>query len=303
MTAQIRHEWGVRNLLKSFLMATISMILAICFYVPRASAQEIGNDARDVNSELGSIQEAGFLHNEVVSISFHEHESSASESRISTDDSKQKSLPERISSRARVPYARTYIDFGGDVLSPRKSGEYLTTAGSGSFGQGFRPVRYLQAGYAVSFLGNFNGTPTSTAPIKCTSGCTGTYTATIGARGTMLSIDVRPVLPLFREQLQISAGGGFTWINAIQHADTGGISVPNSCPPLCAGNTSGHGPSEIVEAKYFPGNGHVGIGFHVRNIQVTSSGLNFATANSEGIYRDHFLAIGGEITVQLMMSH
>lgn len=55
--------------------------------------------------------------------------------------------------------------------------------------------------------------------------------------------------------------------------------------------------------KYFPGNGHVGLGFHVRNIQTNSSGLNFDAANFGGTYKDQFLVIGGQVSMQFDFRH
>jgi hypothetical protein len=166
---------------------------------------------------------------------------------------------------------------------------------------GVRPIRYMQVGMLGSFLGNFNGTPTTSAPFTCTSGCTGTYTATLSTHGNLFAIDGRAVLPLFGDRLQISGGGGIAWLETIQSADTGGVNVLATCPPLCNGSTRAHGPLELVEIKYFPGNGHVGLGFHVRAIQVNSSGLNFTSAGSGGNYRDNFLQIGGQISFQFAM--
>ncbi len=194
----------------------------------------------------------------------------------------------------------TYFDIGGDVISPRSHHEYLTSAGGGSFALGVRPIRYLQTGLSGSFLGNFNGNPASTAPFICTSGCTGTYTAAIKTHGRLLAIDGRAVLPLLRERLQISAGGGMAWLGISESADTGNISVPQTCPPVC-GDANGHGPTEVVEIKYFPGGGHVGFGFHVRSMQIKSSGLNFNSAGLGGTYNDNFLLIGGQVSVRFGM--
>jgi hypothetical protein len=166
---------------------------------------------------------------------------------------------------------------------------------------GVRPIRYLQGGLLAEFLGNFNGTPSTTAPFICTSGCTGTYSETLSARGNLLAVDGRAVLPVLRNRLQISGGGGLAWLEATGTANAGGVNVTQVCPPVCLGDLRGHGPTEIVEVKYFPGNGHVGFGFHVRAIQVKSSGLNFAAANSGGTYHDDFLLIGGQVSFQFGM--
>jgi hypothetical protein len=145
------------------------------------------------------------------------------------DDSKTRNE----SSPGKASREWAYFDVGGDVISPRSHQEYLTRARGGSFALGFRPIRYLQTGLWGSFLGNFNGTPDGTASFTCTSGCTGTYSATVKSHGHLLAIDGRAVLPLFRERLQISAGGGMAWLGISQSADTGSISVPNTCPPIC----------------------------------------------------------------------
>lgn len=210
------------------------------------------------------------------------------------------SKPTKRSSLGKAPHEWGYFDVGGDVISPRSHQEYLTRAGGGGFTLGFRPVRYLQAGLSGGFLGNFNGNPDSTAPFICTSGCTGTYTATIKTHGRLLAMDGRAVLPLFRERLQISAGGGMAWLGISESADTGNVSVPQTCPPVC-GDANGHGPTEVVEIKYFPGGGPVGFGFHVRAMQIKSSGLNFDSASLGGTYNDNFLLIGGQVSVRFGM--
>jgi len=200
----------------------------------------------------------------------------------------------------RAPYGRGYLDFGGDVLIPRNSQEYLTSAGGGGVGMGIRPIRYLQTGFTAEFFGNFNGTPTTTAPFTCTSGCTGTYNETLSARGNLMAIDGRGVLPLLGNRLQISGGGGIAWLEASTTINTGGVDVQQVCPPVCTGSQRGHGPTEIVDIKYFPGNGHLGLGFHVRAMQIKSpSGLNFSI--NGGGYNDHFLSIGGQISFQFGM--
>lgn len=78
-------------------------------------------------------------------------------------DLTEKSTKKNTPSSEKTPFGSVYLDFGGDVIRPWNSGEYLTSAGSGSFGFGIRPIRYFQAGLFGSFLGNFNGTPTSSA--------------------------------------------------------------------------------------------------------------------------------------------
>jgi hypothetical protein len=210
------------------------------------------------------------------------------------------SRSQNASSPGKASREWAYFDVGGDVISPRSHQEYLTRAGGGSFALGFRPLRYLQTGLWGSFLGNFNGTPDSSATYTCTSGCSGTYTAAIKSHGNLLAIDSRVVLPLFRERLQISAGGGLAWLGISQSANTGNVNVPATCPPIC-GDARGHGPTEVIEIKYFPGGGRVGFGFHVRGMQVHSPGLNFDAAAAGGTYHDSFLLIGGQVSVRFGM--
>jgi len=224
----------------------------------------------------------------------------------------------------KAPYSMMYFDFGGDAFSPRGSAasaptqpcpnglqtnfskgcaENLSTVGGGGFGFGVRPIRYLAADYGIQFLGNFNNSGTSTAPYQCISGCSGTVTETIKTVSILFTTDARAVLPLFRERLLLSAGGGMAWLNVHQAAQTGNAQVQGGCI-YCQPPTGGHGPTEIAEIMYLP-NRHFGIGFHVRNVQVKSPGLDFSSVNSlPGItYKDRFWVIGGQVSMRFGTRH
>ena len=114
-----------------------------------------------------------------------------------------------------------------------------------------------------------------------------------------MAIDGRGILPLLGNKLQISGGGGIAWLEAITTVNSGAVNVSQVCPPACIGSQRGHGPTEIVEVKYFPRNGHLGFGFHVRAMQIKSSGLNFSSP--ENSYNDQFLSVGGQISFQFGM--
>jgi hypothetical protein len=111
----------------------------------------------------------------------------------------------------------------------------------------------------------------------------------------LFTSDVRFVVPLFRDRLLASAGGGIAWLQVSEAPQAVGNEQLQWCYS-CQGQR-GHGPTEIVELLYLP-NEHVGFGFHVRNVQ-TSSGAFSPGANG----RPSFLLIGGSVSLRFGTHH
>jgi len=225
----------------------------------------------------------------------------------------------RAKNNGKAPYNAFYIDLEGDEFihhsSPASSAtqlcngginpftatgctEQFSTADGGGFGMGFRPIRYLQIDpLHLVILSNFNGFGNRTSTFVCVSNCTGTNQTTTFSIGTshgLVTIGARFVLPLMKERLLLSAGAGFAYLRAFEQASTTAQASCYSCL-----STSGHGPTEIGEIMFFPSR-HVGIGFHVRNVQISSSGLTadgiFSNSFFGTKYTDQFFLIGGSIS-------
>jgi hypothetical protein len=119
----------------------------------------------------------------------------------------------------------------------------------------------------------------------------------------MATTGARAVLPLFRERLLISAGGGFGWRLTTEEVETEG-NLTAQCTSYR--HVGGHGPTEIAEIMYLP-NQHIGIGFHVRNFQISSGGLTPGAYYSNRFYgttyKDSFLLIGAEVSLRWATRH
>jgi len=231
--------------------------------------------------------------------------------------------PDLRAQNGKAPYSLIYWDFGGDFFSPRSrpplpplccapfslqlqqqlqtqelAAAALSSAGAFRTAMGVRPFRYLQIdAVEVDALGNFNGFGNRGSSFQCVTGCTGIMTQTIGSVTGLVTTGARLVLPLFREHLLISAGGGFGWLRTNEHVQT---QANETAECVSCRGVGGHGPTEIAEIMYFPDR-RLGVGFHVRNVQINSSGLN---ANDPNIYppgtkfRDRFFLIGGEVSIR-----
>ena len=207
-------------------------------------------------------------------------------------------------SSASVP---TQDCFNGSTINPSKAcAQHFTSTHGIDFGLGVRPFRYIQAGLQMGFPGDFAGWGRQSGTYQCVSGCTGVVTRTITSHYLLLMSDARLVLPLFRERLLISGGGGVGWLQMNQYINTGGNEqVQGGCGGDCQ-SRSGHGPTEVAEIAYFP-KSYLGFSFKFRNLQISSPGLAPEAGVGAGgrsvAYRDRFTSIGGGITFRLGTHH
>jgi hypothetical protein len=222
-----------------------------------------------------------------------------------------------LRAQEKVPYNAFYVDLEGAAFVHHRSAasppaqycngfitgattgcsEQFSNTKSGGFAMGVRPIRYLQIDFFdLNILGGFNGFGNRTSTFQCTSGCTGTTTLSIGTTNVLVTTGGRFVLPLFKERLLLSGGAGFAVLSSDEHPKTTG-NTQATC--LSCQSATGHGPTEIAEIMYFPGK-HLGIGFHVRNVQIGSSGLTpdgiFSNSFFGTKYTDQFRVIGGVIS-------
>jgi hypothetical protein len=120
----------------------------------------------------------------------------------------------------------------------------------------------------------------------------------IGSSAGVVSTGARLVLPLFRERLLLSAGDGYSWLRSSEHVVTGSSNVKSEC--TSCRSIGGSGPTEIVEIMWMLER-RAGIGFHVRNVQIKSSGLAPAASvyyPSGMKFKDRFFLIGGEVSIR-----
>lgn len=226
----------------------------------------------------------------------------------------------------KEPYTLIYFDVGGDMFKHQSSSassqtssncnsvqaavaglscpEQFSTVGAGSFAMGVRPIRYLQIdGLGVDILGNYNGFNSRTSTFQCVKGCSSPTITTESISGTsaLATTGGRFVFPLFQERLLLSAGVGFGWLWTNEKVQTTAQTMCESCR-----HVGGHGATEVAEIMYLP-KPHVGIGIHVRNVQINSSGLTLDANDSNIVfgtkYKDRFLLIGGEISIRFGTRH
>lgn len=241
---------------------------------------------------------------------------------------------------AKAPYNVVYFDAGlggfipssssasvptqdctklGNLVPGRRCAEALTGTPTANFGGGVRPIRYLQAGFTASLLlADFARFGTESAQYQCTSGCTGTATRHITAHSFLFTTDARAVIPLFRERMTISAGGGMAWLMVDQQPDTAGNEQLQGC--IDCQSRRGHGPTEVVEVMFLPsrdkGSFEMGFGFHYRMVQISSPGISayggltaaapygaFIPFSAGVTYKDHFSSFGGTFTFRFGRHH
>lgn len=224
----------------------------------------------------------------------------------------------------KAPFNMLIEEAGGGVFSPRNSSasaptqncaggfptttlhydcaEQFTRVEAFHFAGGVRPIRYFEAKVGFDFLGDFNGYKSITAPYQCVSGCTGVVNENIVTSSILTTTDFEGVLPLFREHLLISGGGGIGWLQVRSHPQTN-AQVEGTCI-YCPPPQGGHGPTEIAELTYFPSR-YIGIGLQIRNVQVSSPGLTAVAGPVFGpiTYKDRFFLIGGNVSLRLWKHH
>jgi len=169
--------------------------------------------------------------------------------------------------------------------------ENFSNAVGAGVGFQYRALRNLEGGVDFDLLGNFGGFGTQAA-------ASGAVTQKTNVLGTMITTSARAVLPLFDERLLISGGAGLALLFAdINPSGNEQFSGCYSCR-----SRRGHGPIEMAEVIYFPDQGrHFGIGFRVAPVQITTTGgFSAATAgaNPNQIFKDHFLLIGGGVSLR-----
>jgi hypothetical protein len=231
---------------------------------------------------------------------------------------------------AKSPYNVMYWDFGGEVFSHQSSSastptqpcpasadgsipfnleacaENFSTVGAFSLAMGVRPIRYLQIdAFSLSVLGDYGKWGQRTSNFTCVSGCSSpTVTVqTIGTLSTLLTTGARGVLPLLDERLLISAGGGFAWLSTDEHAQPTG-SEQLECE-TCR-SVSGHGPTGVAEVMYMF-NQHIGVGVHVRYVNIRSTGItpagNVGNLFYGTTYKDSFFLTGVEVSIRFGTRH
>ena len=231
---------------------------------------------------------------------------------------------------AKDPYQVVSMDFGGDVFNHLSSSantptgpcpvasdgsitfgenacaEQFSTVGGFSMGMGVRAMRHLQIDpFNLSILGDFGKWGQHTASFTCVSGCTTQVvtTRTISSVSLLVTTGARVVWPVFHERLLLSAGGGFAALSSFQRAQAGG-NEQVQCT-TCQ-SVSGHGPTGVAEVLYMFQK-HIGVGLHVRYVNIGSSGLTLASEISGGLvgtkYRDGFFLTGAEISLRFGTHH
>ncbi len=196
-------------------------------------------------------------------------------------------------------WASTFVP-GSSAVSPssqcpsssaQSCAEGFSTVGGGGLGFQYRPLRYLETGVDFHILGDSGAFGPQIAGSQCVVyGCSGNVIQNVSVLESMIVTSARAVLPLFREHLLISGGGGL----ALLFANLNPVGNEQFSGCYACRSRSGHGPMEMGEVVYFPDQRRrLGIGFRVAPVQVRTSSLSAATAgaNPDQIFKDHFVLI------------
>jgi hypothetical protein len=192
---------------------------------------------------------------------------------------------------SRAPFKKGGIEFGGDYFRPSGSSSGLfSAAGAGYVAINFRPLRNLQIdAVQADFIAAHTDRQTQ---IVFDDGTVATRA--IEGHPSLIAFGGRFVLPLFREKVLLSAGGGWSGVQVSEAIQTN----PNeqgTC--ISCEFHRGWGPTEIAEVMFFPGDQrNVGFGFHVRGVQAITNGLSVSGSTVSG--KDHFLLIGGSVSIR-----
>ena len=103
----------------------------------------------------------------------------------------------------------------------------------------------------------------------------------------LVSTGARLVLPIWRQRILLSAGGGWAGLFIEETIDSGSNGSYYGANPLdeCRSCESRHwwGPTTVAEVMVFPRrDSPVGFGFHVRTIQIYSDGVSLRTPGTAG---------------------
>lgn len=193
----------------------------------------------------------------------------------------------------RAQFKKGGIEFGGDYFrasGSSSSSGFFPSAGAGFFAINFRPLRNLQIdAIQAEFI----------APTNDGQGLVifndGTQAIReIKGHPSLIAFGARFVLPLSRDKVLFSVGGGWSGLQTSEsvQSNSGEQIACSPCQSL-----RGWGPTEIAEVMYFPGDQrNVGFGLHVRGVQIITNGLAIPDTNISG--KDHVLLIGGSVSIR-----
>jgi hypothetical protein len=195
---------------------------------------------------------------------------------------------------------KPFFDVSFDSFAPKGAslGPLAVTEAVG-VALGFRPLKYIQ----VDAVG-FNVIPPGMASdgrqtyVQFSDGPR--LTRQIEDSSFLITTGVRFALPVWRERLLFSAGGGWAGLFTSEQ-----ITSPDSYSydeplPQCYSCRSRHGwgPTTVAEIMVFPSSTRrLGFGFHVRTAQIHSDGISFRKPTSQGA-NDRFMMIGGAVSIR-----
>lgn len=157
------------------------------------------------------------------------------------------------------------INAGGDLKSTFSAG----FAGGVNFGWRFN--RYLQADFGVDFArgaANVNRTINTTGGLR-----------TVGDDELFVPIGARVVLPLAKERVLLSAGGGYAYLKYSESARPASANEQVICTSCTS--RSGNGSYQMFQVNFLVDrNRHFGLGFTAKLYQAKTTGDGLGTALS-----------------------
>ena len=189
-----------------------------------------------------------------------------------------------------------FVEVSVDSISPMGASRGpLLPVETGGVAAGFRPLRFIQVdAFGLSVLGT--GMASNGRSVSVTYSDGPTLRRQIDDNSVLFTTGARLVLPVWRERLLFSAGGGWAGLFVNEYLDSGGAGSGSYNECYSCRSRRGWGPTAIAEVLVFPhADRQVGIGFHVRTVQIYSNGLSFRKAPSPGV-NDRFVVIGGTMS-------
>ena len=194
---------------------------------------------------------------------------------------------------------KPFFDVSSDSFAPKGSSlGPLTVTEAVGVAIGFRPLKYIQVdAFGFDIIPPGKASDGRQTHVQFSDGPR--LTRQIEDSSFLITTGVRFLLPVWRERLLFSAGGGWAGLftsEQINSPDSYGYDEP-SPPCYSCRSRHGWGPTTVAEIMVFPSSTRrLGFGFHARTVQIHSDGISFRKPTSHGA-NDRFMIIGGTVSI------
>jgi hypothetical protein len=195
---------------------------------------------------------------------------------------------------------KPFIDVSFDSFAPKGAslGPLAVTQTVG-VAIGFRPLKYFQVdAFRLNVILSGMASDGRQTYVQFSDGSR--LTRQIEDSSLLITTGARVVLPVWRDRLLFSAGGGWAGLFVSEQINSPGSYSYDEPLPQCYSCRSRHGwgPTTVAEVVVFPNPARgLGFGFHVRTVQIYSDGISLRKPPSPGA-NDRFLMIGGTVSIR-----